>query len=111
MRNSLIANTRTDRELYLGYCLFTALHEQRERCFVTLSIENKFLPHHGAIVVFKDKRELFLLICTEVYFNVTPCLIDAFDFVTRRPKCRVQRVITSLHLKRNHAWLTIQSFR
>jgi hypothetical protein len=65
----------------------------------------------GAIAVFKNKRELSLLISTKVYVDVTACLIDTFYFVRRRSKNSVQRVITSLQLERNHARLTVQSFR
>src|SRR5215213_1776928 len=111
MRNSLISNTRTNRELDLRNCLFATLHEKCEICFITFSVENKLLPHLSAIAIFKDKREFSLLICTEIYVDVTGCLIDAFDFVCRRPKSCVQRVVTGLQLKRNHAWLTLQSLR
>src|SRR5919205_3771347 len=111
MRHSLIANTRTNRELDLRNRLLATLHEQRQICFVTVAIEDELLPDLCATAVFKDKRELFLLFFTEVYIDVTTCLIDAFNFVRRRSKSCVQRLITGLQLKRHHAWLTIQSFR
>src|SRR5215813_5465572 len=111
VRHSLIANTRTDCEFDLRDRLFATLHEQREICFVMLCVEDKLLPHLGAIAIFKYKRKLSLLICTEVYVDVTACLIDAFDFVRRRSKSRIQRLVTGLQLKRNQAWLMAQSFR
>src|ERR1044072_8448253 len=111
MRHSLIADTRTDREFDLRNCLFATLYKQREICFLMVPIENQLLPYLGAATVFKDKREFSLLVFTEVYFNVAACLIDAFDFVRRRSKSCIQVVITSLQLKRCHAWLALQSFR
>src|SRR6185369_2434954 len=111
MRHSLIADTRTDGEFYLRNRLFATLHEQREIGFITFRVEEKLLPYLGAVAVFKDKRELSLLVLSEVDYDIATCLIDAFDFVRRRSKRRIQSLIAGLQLKRNHAWLALQSFR
>src|SRR6185295_10411318 len=79
--DALISDTRTDRDLYLGYRLLATLHQNREICCITFGVKNELLADLNPTRILEHERQFLFLTCTEIHVDVAIGLVDPFDFV------------------------------